>query len=185
MMSYRATRGTLCGAAFLGAALLLAGCGDPPTHDSRGYSKAPLEHAGWMVKGEENGAMRQLGHPNQTTAEVIEVAETPTSAAGPVKPVVLAPGVTNQMVTDGDQLFHKSTCIGCHGADANGTAMAPALTDKTWLNMDGSYDAIVKIIMAGVPKPKAHPGMMPVKGGSALTDDEVKKVAAYVYSISH
>ncbi len=27
--------------------------------------------------------------------------------------------------------------------------------------------------------------MMPPKGGSSITDDEVKAVAAYVYSLSH
>jgi mono/diheme cytochrome c family protein len=177
-------RGALYSVA-IAATIIAAGCGDPHTSDTRGYSKAPLEHAGWLVKGEENGAMRQLGHPNQTTAEVVEVAETKAAPAGPAKPMVLAPGVNAQMVTDGDKLFHGATCIGCHGADANGTAMAPALTDKTWLNLDGSYDQIVKTIMTGVPKPKEHPGPMPPKGGSSLSDDDVKKVAAYIYSISH
>jgi mono/diheme cytochrome c family protein len=186
MMSCRAHRGTLRTVSFIAGALLLTGCMDPKTDDTRGYTKAPLEHAGWVVKGEEAGAMRQLGTPNQTRAEIIEVAaKAPAAAAGPAKPAVLAPGVTEQMVTDGDKLFHSSTCIGCHGADAGGTPMAPALNDKAWINLSGSYDEITSTIIAGVPKPKEHPGPMPPKGGSALTDDEVKKVAAYIYSISH
>ena len=37
----------------------------------------------------------------------------------------------------------------------------------------------------GVPKPKEHPAPMPPKGGAPLTDDQVKAVAAYVYSLSH
>ena len=85
MTSGRAYCGTLC-SALLSAAVLLTGCGDPKTNDKRGYTKAPLEHAGWVVKGEEAGAMRKLGHPNQTTAQVIEVA-------APGHRVVPGPGV--------------------------------------------------------------------------------------------
>jgi mono/diheme cytochrome c family protein len=189
-MSYRAHGRALCSVPILvaGVAVLMSGCMDPHSSDTRGYTKAPLEHAGWVVKGEENGAMRQLGHPNKTTAEVIQVAaseKAPAAAAEPAKPMVLAPGVTAQMVTDGDKLFHGTTCIGCHGADMAGTPMAPSLKDKEWLNLDGSYDEIVKTIMTGVPKPKAHPAPMPPKGASTLTDEEVKKVAAYIYSMSH
>ena len=184
MMSYRAHRGTLC-SALVGAAVLLAGCMDPKSSDTRGYTKAPLEHAGWAVKGEENGAMRQLGHPNQTTASIIEVAAEAPKATGPAKPAVLAPGVTQEMVTDGDKLFHANSCIGCHGADAGGTPMAPALNDKTWINLSGSYDEIVHTITTGVPKPKEHPAAMPPKGGAPISDEDVKKVAAYIYSISH
>ena len=48
-----------------------------------------------------------------------------------------------------------------------------------------SYDFMVRIITEGVPKPKQHPAPMPPKGGAALTDDQVKAVAAYEYSLSH
>ena len=185
MMSYRVHRGAVFGAAFVGVVGLLTGCGDPKTSDRRGYTKAPLEHAGWVVKGEKSGAMRELGTPNQTHAEIIQVAAEPAKAAGPAKPAVLAPGVTEQMVTDGEKLFKGNSCIGCHGGDANGTPMAPALTDKTWLNISGNYDEIVTIITNGVPKPKSHPAAMPPKGGAPLTDEQVKNVAAYIYSISH
>lgn len=186
MMSHRAHRGTLRAAAFFAGALLLTGCFDPKSDDKRGYTKAPMEHAGWAVKGEEQGAMRQLGHPNQTTASIVEVAAvTPAAPAGPAKPAVLAPGVTQEMVTDGEKLFKGSTCIGCHGGDAGGTPIAPALNDKAWLNLAGTYDEITAVIMAGVAKPKQYPAAMPPKGGANLTDEEVKKVAAYIFSISH
>ena len=36
----------------------------------------------------------------------------------------------------------------------------------------------------GVPQPKQHPAPMPAKGGAPLTDEQVKQVSAYVYSIS-
>jgi hypothetical protein len=48
----------------LGLAALVAGCGDPPTPDPRGYTKAPLEEPGLFVKGEKPGPMAALGKPN-------------------------------------------------------------------------------------------------------------------------
>ena len=63
--------------------------------------------------------------------------------------------------------------------------MAPDLTDQQWINGDGSYDFIVNTITDGVPQPKQHPAPMPPKGGATLTDDQVKAVAAYEYSLSH
>ena len=37
-----------------------------------------------------------------------------------------------------------------------------------------------------MPKEESKSGIpMPAKGGSSITDDEVKAVAAYVYSLSH
>ena len=65
-------------------------------------------------------------------------------------------------------------------------AVGPNLTDAEWIHSDGSYDAIVKQITTGVPKEESKSGIaMPPKGGSTITDDEVKAVAAYVYSLGH
>lgn len=114
-----------------------------------------------------------------------------TSKATAAKPKPAAGGApfTPQQVALGDSIFHGlaagGTCSACHGQDGKGTAVAPDLTDQQWLNGDGSYDFMVRIITEGVPKPKQHPAPMPPKGGAALTDDQVKAVAAYEYSLSH
>ena len=104
------------------------------------------------------------------------------------RPVVAqAPdAVTAAAITQGDSIFHgKGNCYACHGANAQG-AVGPNLTDAEWLHSDGSYDAIVKQITTGVPQAESKSGIpMPPKGGSTITDDEVKAVAAYVYSLSH
>lgn len=115
--------------------------------------------------------------------------------AAPAKPAAAAPkpatggAQSPQLVALGDSIFHGQvaggTCTACHGQDAKGTAVAPNLTDSEWLNGDGSYDFIVQTITTGVPKPKQHPAPMPPRGGATLTDDQVKAVAAYVYSLSH
>jgi mono/diheme cytochrome c family protein len=95
-------------------------------------------------------------------------------------------GVTPAAITQGDSIYHgKGNCYACHGANAEGT-VGPNLTDAEWLHSDGSYDAIVKQVTTGVPKEQSKSGIvMPPRGGSTITDDEVKAVAAYVYSLSH
>ena len=112
-------------------------------------------------------------------------AKAPKPAAGPTT----AGGPTPQQVALGDSIFHGQvaggTCTACHGQDAKGTAVAPDLTDQQWINGDGSYNFIVQTVTTGVPQPKQHPAPMPPKGGASLTDDQVKAVAAYVYSLSH
>src|SRR3954470_17037527 len=96
------------------------------------------------------------------------------------------PGVTPALITQGDSIFHsKGNCYACHGDNAQG-AVGPNLTDAEWLHSDGSYDAIVKQITTGVTAEESKSKIpMPPKGGSQITDDEVKAVAAYVFSLSH
>ena len=95
-------------------------------------------------------------------------------------------GVTPAAIAKGDSIFHQTgLCYACHGSNAEG-AVGPSLTDKEWLHSDGSYDNIVATITTGVPTEKAKKGVaMPPKGGSSISDDDVKAVAAYVYSLSH
>ncbi|HEX9579820.1 MAG TPA: cytochrome c [Gemmatimonadales bacterium] len=98
----------------------------------------------------------------------------------------LPPGVTAKMVTDGAALFKGAgLCTACHGVDAKGVPnLGPDLTDAKWLHSKGSYDEIVKQIMAGVTADKSTTGIvMPPKGGSSLTDDQVKWVSAYVWTL--
>ncbi|MBI3982761.1 MAG: c-type cytochrome [Gemmatimonadetes bacterium] len=99
----------------------------------------------------------------------------------------LPPGVTAKMVTDGAALFKGAgLCSACHGADAKGLpSLGPDLTDAKWLHSKGTYDEIVKQVALGVAADKSTTGMiMPPKGGSAITDAQVKAVAAYVWSVS-
>ncbi|MGH7579842.1 MAG: c-type cytochrome [Gemmatimonadales bacterium] len=95
-------------------------------------------------------------------------------------------GVTPDAIARGDSIFHKSgLCYACHGSNAEGT-VGPNLTDAEWLHGDGSYDMIVATVTSGIAAEKAKKGIpMPPKGGSSITDEDVKAVAAYVYSLSH
>ena len=90
----------------------------------------------------------------------------------------------------GDSVFHgkvgAALCYVCHGPGGKGvTGLGPNLTDKEWLNGDGTLAFIEKTITEGVPKPKKMPAPMPPKGGGQLTDAQIKAAAGYVYSLSH
>jgi mono/diheme cytochrome c family protein len=108
---------------------------------------------------------------------------------GPRPDTAVAAGGSPALVALGDSIFHGQvgggTCTACHGQDAKGTPVGPNLTDNEWLHSDGSLAGITQTIMSGVPQPKNAPAPMPPKGGAALSDDQVKAVAAYEYSLSH
>ena len=115
-------------------------------------------------------------------------ADTSGALASPV-PGSPPAGATTQMVTLGDSIFHGEaggTCFTCHGVDARGTAHAPPLVSHRWLTGDGSFAFIQQRVTQGVQTPTPpYTGAMPPMGGAPLTADQVKAVAAYVYSISH
>jgi mono/diheme cytochrome c family protein len=146
------------------------------SHDSAMTAPAPAPTA------KDTGKKAAAGQ-DTTKKAAAKAAEKP--AAKPAAGGAQSP----QQVALGDSIFHGQvgggTCTACHGQDAKGTAVAPDLTDSQWLNGDGSYQFIVSTVTTGVPKPKEHPAPMPPKGGAPLTDDQVKAVAAYVYSLSH
>ena len=98
----------------------------------------------------------------------------------------LPAGVTQAMVDKGNEIFHKQgLCYACHGQDAKGL-VGPNLTDDVWLHSKGSYEELVAQVTKGVPKEESKSGVpMPAKGGSSISDEDVKSVAAYVYSLSH
>lgn len=100
-------------------------------------------------------------------------------------------GVTMAMVSTGDSLFHARNCKNCHGPDGKGAQNGPDLTSGNFMHISGSYDDIVKIITTGVPKseikdPSHQYAMRPGGGGNPpLTPDQIRDVAAYVYTLSH
>jgi mono/diheme cytochrome c family protein len=121
------------------------------------------------------------------------VAQTSDAAATPAKPEAPAPAspgaaatYSPELVAKGDALFHASgNCYACHGSNAEGL-VGPNLTDAEWIHSKGSYDEIVAQINHGVTKEESKSGIvMPPKGGATLSDDDVKSIAAYVYSLSH
>jgi cbb3-type cytochrome c oxidase subunit III len=94
-------------------------------------------------------------------------------------------GVTPEIIEMGREVFlDRGNCSDCHGEDAEGDE-GPNLTDKNWLHLRGSYLAIANQIIKGVPFERSRTGIvMPPRGGSSLSDEDVNAVAAYVWVIS-
>ncbi len=175
--------------------VVLASCGDPDTTDKRGYTKAPLEKPTVLVQGEPKTEMSGLGRPQYPSAPLIEAEPEPDTAGqaqtggqtgGQAGAGTPPEGATAADVSAGQTIFTSTgNCFTCHGQAGEGTGLAPSLNDGTWLNIDGSYASLQEVINSGVPAPKQFPAPRPAKGGAALTDEQVRQVAAYVYSLSH
>lgn len=107
-------------------------------------------------------------------------------SAAPARAQAIPEGATKEMVTKGNEIYHKQgLCYACHGQDGKGM-VGPNLTDDVWLHSKGTFEDIIKTITVGVAKEQSKSGVpMPAKGGSAISADDIKAVAAYVYSLGH
>ena len=113
-----------------------------------------------------------------------ETATTPKDSAANAPSA--APTVTPELIAQGDKVFHgPGNCYACHGTNGQG-AVGPNLTDAEWIHSKGTFEEIVAQVTHGVAKEESKSGIpMPPKGGGSISDDDIKAVAAYVYSLSH
>jgi len=123
---------------------------------------------------------------------VAESASQPPEGTDPNAGAAALPvpeGATVEMVALGSRIYRgqvgAAACTGCHGDRGQGSPLGPDLTGKKWVWSDGSFAGIAKTITEGVSQPKQYRSPMPAMGGSQLTADQVKALAAYVWSISH
>ena len=116
-----------------------------------------------------------------------KIAAPPPPPLAPVDadPAILPEGVTLAMAREGQEIFNgaKGICFTCHLREGVGGPLAPSLADAEWINIDGEYESIVNIVVTGVPQPTQYPGMMQPRAGRPLTDEQVRAVAAYVYTL--
>jgi mono/diheme cytochrome c family protein len=129
------------------------------------------------------------------TAPVAAQSSSDTSASTPAKPTTseggTAPGASAEggtpsaLVARGDAVFHgPGNCYACHGSKGEGL-VGPNLTDSEWIHSKGTLEDIEVQINNGVPKEESKSGIpMPPKGGSTISDEDVKACAAYVHSLS-
>jgi cbb3-type cytochrome c oxidase subunit III len=169
-----------CGGGDKGAASdTTAMASPPPAAESAPPAPAATDTGSAMTPAADTTAAKA-----QDTAKKAQDTTKKTAAAKPA-----GGGGTAAQIAEGEKIFHGQeaggTCTACHGQDAKGTAIAPNLTDSEWLNGDGSLAFIEHTVTTGVPKPKSHPAPMPPMGGATLSPDQIKAVAAYVYSLSH
>jgi len=138
-----------------------------------------------VVVGCSGGAATEdaddLGTTTSRPAASVEDAPPSGTAERPA-------GVTDMMVQEGAQIYAGAgVCAACHGPDAKGV-VGPDLTDAEWLIGDGEYEQLVDQILEGVSADEATNelgAIMPPKGGAAISDTQVRAVAAYVWTLSH
>lgn len=133
------------------------------------------------------GATDDSSAPTQGAAK--DGSGTPDAASvdAGARDLALPDGVTMAMVEDGKSLFTgRGICMSCHGPDGTGIPnLGGDLTDAEWIHSDGSYEGIVQTIRDGVAANASTVGTpMPPKGGSGISDDQVKAVAGYVWTLS-
>jgi mono/diheme cytochrome c family protein len=122
-------------------------------------------------------------------APAAEEAEAPAPAAEETpaaEAMNLPEGVTAAMVAEGETIFTgEGLCFTCHMQGGVGGPLAPDLTDDVWINIDGSYESIVQNVINGVLEPKEFVSPMLPRGGSTITDEQVRAVAGYVWTLSN
>ena len=117
---------------------------------------------------------------------VVMAAAVPTTESG--APQALPDGVTAEMVEEGRTLFASAAlCYTCHATGEGVPNLGPNLTDDTWLNIEDptSYDQFVELINTGVPAPKEHMIPMVPRAGSPIDDEQVRAVAAFVWTLAN
>ena len=140
----------------------------------------------WRVSYRGEAATASRARAESTSAPAVSPGAPAAKPAMPPEGINPNAGESPEVAL-GDSVYHGlaggATCVGCHGADAKGTPLAPDLTDDQWLWSDGSLPGIQGTIAKGVPAPKEHTGVMPPMGGASLSKELLHAVAAYVYAL--
>ncbi|HEY6926989.1 MAG TPA: PQQ-dependent sugar dehydrogenase [Steroidobacteraceae bacterium] len=164
------------------------------THRPSGLAIAP--DGALFVTDDQNGRVWRITYVGgDASAQLQTVSPTSppvgtASAAAALPPEGINKNAGGEKTASlGQQVFEGKVggapCTGCHGSDGKGTPLGPDLTSGKWLWSDGSVAGLQKTITAGVANPKNYRGPMPPMGGAQLAPEQVKAVAAYVWSLGH
>jgi mono/diheme cytochrome c family protein len=128
-------------------------------------------------------AQERLTRPGADEADAADHNED----GQPTKLPALPPGLTLDMIRQGDDLFRgKAACNTCHGPDGGGMPASGSGITAGLNFVPAELSAIDSLIKVGIPEPTTRtPVAMPPRGATSnLTDEETRKVAAYVWAIS-
>ena len=102
-----------------------------------------------------------------------------TGSAAP-QLVLIADSVRGREIYNG-----AGTCFTCHALDGAGVdPLGSSLRDSSWTHIDGSFTAIARVIRDGIPVSSSTRRGMPAFG-SRLSEEELYRLAAYTYTLSH
>ena len=134
-----------------------------------------------------NSADEAVAKSVDASADAVDAANDAVAEAVETVKQELPEGVTPEMVEQGKAIYGgPGICSSCHGpAGAGIPSLGANLTDSEWLHSDGSYDGMTKTVAEGVTAQASSSGVpMPAKGGTNISDDDVKAVTAYVWTLS-
>ncbi|MBM4188912.1 MAG: cytochrome c [Gemmatimonadetes bacterium] len=108
-----------------------------------------------------------------------------TTAAAQPPADTLPASVTKATIAEGKKIFGGiGLCLACHGTDAKG-GLGPDLTDAKWLHGSGTFLEIVALVKSGTDLANSKTGqIMPPMGGASLSDEQLRAVSAYVWTVS-
>lgn len=130
--------------------------------------------ASLMTAGAAPAAAQASSETSATPAAPQSASEAPTAGAP-----------SSALIAQGDAVFHgPGNCYACHGSKGEGL-VGPNLTDAEWIHSKGTLEDIEAQIIHGIPKEESKSGIpMPPRGGSTISDEDIKACAAYVLSLS-
>ena len=130
--------------------------------------------ASLMAAGAAPAAAQAGSETSATPAAPQSASEAPAAEAS-----------SSALIARGDAVFHgPGNCYACHGNKAEGL-VGPNLTDSEWIHSKGTLEDIEAQINHGGTKEESKSGIpMPPRGGSTISDEDVKACAAYVHSLS-
>lgn len=118
------------------------------------------------------------------------LSAVPAAGAQP-EPVTVPDSVTTARVLAGSELFNGGSCAACHAVGGRGVgARGPDLSDIEWLHSEGDFDGIFQVVFWGVPKERMkavtpRPFEMHPRGGMTIDREQMKALAAYVWTVAH
>jgi mono/diheme cytochrome c family protein len=95
----------------------------------------------------------------------------------------LPQGITAEQGAEGRTLY-QAACVMCHGEQGEGTQLGPALASGEWARGGGAFEEIVAVVTEGASATDEYGVPMPPRGNGRMSDEEIRAVSAYAYSLS-
>lgn len=164
---------SLVGNAIKGINAMPAKGGNPDLDD------VEVERAVVFMANKSGGSLKEPAAKAAAAPAASAQGAQVASATPPAAPTEQAKAVTGAGKADGKKIY-DAACAACHGA---GVAGAPKVGDKAaWApRVKQGNDTLYSHAIKGF---QGKSGMMPPKGGSSASDDEVKAAVDYMVSAS-
>lgn len=136
---------------------------------------SPVVHAGFsVVPNADIGALAVY------FADVDHAAARETVAAAAVRKALAASGLGSSQEHDADARLYAGACLGCHyNAPPKPLPSRPELALTSALNLPQPID-LIQVILHGININEGAPGLVMPAYGSALTNTDVARIAAYL-----